>query len=290
MHVVTTADAAAITKVEGTAYVAKVGDTLPSLVVGADEWMVLPDGKVCKVAPVTTPPAFAWQPIPTGWKLLQRIDLRSATATPATLWNYAGQPGGTSGCLWRSDADTLQWTAEGAVYRTHFDTATNMWISAGLGTQMKVAAPLRARVYERMVDNNIGGLNKINLLWASAWTDTEVDFDECAASGGKLSCSIARIHDGSSGDCTSPITQPVAQDFAPHCYEVELVNNRMTIYVDGVAAMPGVPIPAAEWTDLTTKPHWIGAQSQGYSLPSMPADHTLVSKRVISGFEFLVPA
>lgn len=228
--------------------------------------------------------------IPAGWKRALLTDFRGATALPVSEWSYGGRPGGTSGCLW--DAKQLSYGPEGVTITTQWDGSAN-WLSAGVGTQAKWAAPVRARVYERIVDTNIDGLNHIDLLWCDPWIE-EVDFYECAVSGGVLGPSTARIHNGSSANVTAPIVQAAGADSGWHCNEVMLTPSATiqgagvyTIFVDGISRGATV-IPAADWSRLVANPHWLGVQSELYNVGVAPK--SAVSRRVIAAVEVLVPA
>lgn len=209
-----------------------------------------------------------WLPLPAGWAVETRIQLKGMTSLPATLQAEGGAtgswaPGGTSGFRWQLNA--IDWPADGMRFNTTYGTFHDDphygggvgWISAGVQTTEHHTAPVRYRVYEKLEDFNLGcvddpnaspghpngkwGLKKCNLTirttklpgGQSDW-NTEVDFDESHALVGEQSFSQVSLHDESSAQSIKQYSQTVRQDLNWHCYEVELYNATITSFVDGV--------------------------------------------------------
>lgn len=235
--------------------------------------------------PYTEPAEFEWQPVPEGWNLVERIDLRGLTALPSTVWPYGGAPGGTSGCLWQSSA--ISFEAGGVLFSAWWNGS--VWVCAGLGTTGSWLAPLRVRTYEQFLDFNIANLNDIDLLWCAPW-NTEVDYREWAVLAGLngMSTSHLDIHNESPSDVIPQTAQSGAADLNPHCYEVQLLDSQVQTFTDSVATCSPIDIPAADWDLLTSNPHWAGRQRQMYE--AGPGPYTPVSKLLVIGVEVLQPA
>ena len=237
--------------------------------------------------PPPPPPNSDFQTPVSGWKSALQIPLRGLSALPGSLWAYGGAPGGTSGCLWNKSQITFD--ADGAVFTTQWNGSD--WLTAGVGTQFSIAAPFMMVVKEKTDDANIEGENEIDLDWGSSpssWpSNVEVDFWERAIKNGAWQPATARLHYGSSNSTTPPITAPSAEDFGWHFNGVSVTQSAMTIYQDGVS-LGSSAVPASAWSALSTIPHWLGVQSQLYSVGT--GDKTKTSVRHICSLEFLVPA
>jgi hypothetical protein len=263
-----------------------------------------------------------WLPKPFGWKRALRLDFTTGiTSLPSALNSWAnGVPSGTTYCGWTaanmhySSAGITFFTDWGAYPNTQNRVPTNPdgsgsassgWRCGGFGTKAQFFAPCRVRVYERLLDLNIDGLNKVSQMMPRNWSDVEIDFDECGVKAGVLQQSYIRMHDGTTNgqdhlpgnpNYTATIVGPMQrrtyQTFGRHCYEVELDNQTVTSFTDG--RMDGsLKIPNAAGTDsgiwdrLCDVPRPIICQTQMYNA-GLTGDHGKTSQRTIAGIEVFV--
>ena len=246
------------------------------------------------VAPVPPPPPPAgfFLPVPAGWKVAVQHDFTKLSALPSDVWSYGGRPGGTTGCLWESSQISFD-PVLGLIFTTAWSTSLASWITGAFGSTESYPAPWRFRVYDAFLDTAIDGLNHLMLGWnaGSGWI-MEEDILEFAIHGGLALPPISRIHDGSSGDVVPPITSPLPELVNVwHCHE-GFVDDRSgtptySILRDG-APVGSRTIPADKWAELVATPHWMGVQTELYSIGTAPL--TAVSRRAIRGAEILVPA